>query len=201
MNDAARSPEIRDVNLEGTIVRLEPMSMEHHAALCAVGLDDDLWKVTTVVVRTPMDMEEYIRAALRQREAGTALPFVIRERTSGTIVGCTRYLNIDAANRRVEIGATWVGRRWQRTAVNTETKYLLLRHAFDVLRCIRVEFKTDLLNTRSQEALRRIGAKEEGILRSHMIVAGGRIRDTVYFSIIAEEWPAVKALLEAKLRR
>lgn len=127
------------------------------------------------------------------------MPFAIVELASGTVVGSTRYGNIDRANRRVEIGWTWIGRPWQRTAVNTESKYLLLRHAFETLGCIRVEFKTDALNERSRQALLRIGAKEEGIFRSHVVTSTGRIRDSVYFSIIDREWPAVKTRLEAML--
>jgi RimJ/RimL family protein N-acetyltransferase len=160
-----------DLTLEGSVVRLEPLRLLHLDALCAVGLDPELWKVTIANVQTRDDMRSYIEAALHAREQGTALPFVIVERKSATVIGSTRYLNIDLPNRKVEIGSTWVARRWQRTAVNTEAKYLVLRYAFEELECVRVEFKTDLLNAQSRSALLRIGAKEEGILRKHQIHA------------------------------
>lgn len=147
------------------------------------------------------DLRRYVDAALQAQAEGTALPFAIVERTSDTVVGSTRYGNVDRPHRRVEIGWTWIARPWQRTAVNTESKYLLLRHAFETLGCIRVEFKTDALNGQSRQALLRIGAKEEGILRSHMVTSTGRIRDSVYFSIIDREWPAVRARLDALLAR
>ncbi len=187
------------VGLEGSHVLLEPLSRRHHAELCMVGLDADLWRWTTTELRTRADILRYVRNALRLQRAGAALPFAIRERASGNVVGSTRFGNIDRENRRVEIGWTWIAAPWQRTAVNTECKYLLLRHAFETGGCIRVEFKTDVLNERSRAALLRIGAIEEGVLRSHMITSIGRIRDTVYFSILAAEWPRVKQGLEARL--
>lgn len=190
---------IDPVVLEGRHVRLEPLARNHHPELCQVGLDEELWRWTHSVLRTPEDMRVYIETALQWQAEGSALPFAIREKTSGQAVGSTRYGNIDRANRRVEIGWTWIGRPWQRTAVNTEAKYVMLRHAFATWGCIRVEFKTDALNVRSRQALLRIGAKEEGILRRHMITATGRIRDSVYYSVIAEEWPEVKAALEQML--
>ena len=132
---------------------------------------------------------------------GTALPFATVDQTTGRVAGCTRYMNIDKPNRHVEIGATWVGREWQRTAVNTEAKYLMLRHAFETLGCIRVELKTDVLNQQSRNAILRIGATQEGIFRNHVVCEGGRLRDSVWFSIIDSEWPQVKARLEEKLNR
>lgn len=192
---------IEPSTLEGRAVRLEPLSFEHHDALCQVGLDGDLWRWAPVAVHTPEEMRGYIAAALRSQEEGTALPFAIVDRASGRVVGSTRYGNIDASNRRLEIGWTWIARPWQRTAINTEAKYLLLRHAFETLGCIRVEFKTDALNTRSRQALLRIGATEEGLFRSHMVTSTGRIRDSVYYSIIEAEWPAIKGRLEELLRR
>lgn len=185
--------------LEGTVVRLEPLSPAHHAGLCDVGLDDELWRWTLSLVRSREEMQRYIEQALRERDAGTAFPFATIERASGRVIGSTRYGNMDATHRKLEIGWTWIGRSWQRTAVNTEAKFLLLRHAFEVMDCLRVEFKTDVLNVRSRAALARIGATEEGILRSHMITASGRVRDTVYFSILAAEWPRVKTMLAARL--
>ncbi|HEV8338664.1 MAG TPA: GNAT family protein [bacterium] len=192
---------LEPVTLEGRHVRLEPLSLEHHDALCRVGLDEDLWRLSPILVESAEEMRRYIETALQAQADGTALPFAIVERGSGTAIGSTRYGNIDRAHRRVEIGWTWIARPWQRTAVNTECKYLLLRHAFETLGCIRVEFKTDVLNARSRQALLRIGAKEEGILRSHMVTATGRIRDSVYFSIVDREWPMVKARLEEMVQR
>ena len=193
--------DVHPLTLEGRHVRLEPLRLEHLAQLCEVGLDQDLWRWTTTLIRTPAEMRAYIEAALADEAAGVSLPFVTIEKASGRVVGSTRYGNIDPVNRHVEIGWTWVGRDWQRTFVNTEAKYLMLRHAFETLGCLRVEFKTDSLNERSRNALLRIGAKLEGTFRNHMIVHGGRIRHSVYFSIIDSEWPEVKASLEEKLSR
>ena len=190
---------VQPVTLEGKCIRLEPLSLAHHAALCHVGLDQDVWRWIIAPVRTPEEMRAYIETALAEQAAGTALPFATIERASGRAIGSTRYGNIDRSNRRVEIGWTWIARPWQRTAVNTEAKYLMLRHAFETLGCIRVELKTDSLNERSRKAILRIGAQEEGTFRNHMITASGRIRHTVYYSIIDSEWPAVKANLEEKL--
>lgn len=192
--------DIRPVVLEGRVIRLEPLSMDHHAALCAVGLDPELWRWTLHLVQTPEQMSLYMEAALEAQARGSELPFATCERASGRVVGSTRFGNIDRANRRVEIGWTWIARPWQRTAVNTEAKYLMLRHAFEQWGCVRVELKTDVLNETSRRALRRLGAVEEGVLRKHMITATGRIRDTVYYSILDTEWPSVKAGLEEKLR-
>jgi len=189
------------VLLEGQHVRLEPLSFGHLDGLCEFGLDEDLWRLTTIQVRTPDDMRVFIEDALRQEKEGTVMPFATVENATGRIAGSTRYLNIDFKNRRVEIGSTWVARPWQRTIVNTEAKYLMLRHAFETMGCIRVELKTDMLNERSQKAILRLGAKQEGIFRKHMVVDGGRIRDTVYFSIIDSEWPEVRTDLERKLAR
>jgi len=186
--------------LAGRFVRLEALSLDHVGELAPVALDPELWRYTVSQVASEEDLRAYIEAALRERDAGVALPFLIRERATGRAVGSTRYGNMDLRNRRVEIGWTWVGRAWQRTAVNTEAKLLLLRNAFETFGCNRVEFKTDVLNERSRAALARIGAREEGVMRRHMVTDSGRIRDSVYFSIIAEEWPDVRAKLEARLR-
>jgi len=191
---------VAPVTLEGKHVQLEPLLAAHHAALTEIGLDEDLWRWIPVPVRTPEEMSAYIEAALAEQARGVSLPFTIVEKSSGKPVGCTRYANIDRVHRRVEIGWTWVAKPWQRTAVNTEAKYLLLRHAFETLGCIRVELKTDSLNEKSRAAILRIGARQEGIFRNHMITASGRIRHTVYFSIVDSEWPAVKARLEQRLK-
>ena len=181
------------------MVRLEPLSLSHHAQLCEAGLDFDLWRWSPQNVRTPKDMRAYIEQALSEQAQGTCVPFATIDRTSGKAIGSTRYLNIDASNLRLEIGATWLAKKWQRTGANTEAKYLMLRHAFEKLGCIRVEFKTDSLNQESREAILRLGAKEEGMLRNHMLTWSGRVRHTVYYSIIDSEWPEVKARLEQKL--
>jgi RimJ/RimL family protein N-acetyltransferase len=143
----------------------------------------------------------YIDIALQEQERGVSLPFALIEKSGGRAIGSTRYGNIDRVHHRVEIGWTWVARDWQRTAVNTEAKYLLMKHAFESLGCIRVELKTDSLNERSRAAILRIGAKEEGIFRNHMITASGRIRHSAFYSIVDSEWPGVKARLEAMLQR
>jgi N-acetyltransferase len=193
--------KVTPVTLEGTRVRLEPLAQGHHAALSVIGLDEDLWRWTsTAPVRTPEDMAAYIALALAERDAGRALPFATVDRTTGRAIGSTRYAAIEPRHRRLEIGWTWLGRDWQRTAANTEAKYLMLRHAFETLGCVRVELKTDALNERSRTAIRRVGAREEGTLRKHMITASGRIRDTVYFSILDVEWAEVKGELERRLR-
>src|SRR6266571_3398147 len=191
---------VSPVLLEGAHVRLEPLAKGHLAGLAEVGLCEELWRWIPTPVRTPEEMAAYIEAALNEQERGLALPFAIVEKATGRAIGSTRYANIDRMHHRVEIGWTWVAREWQRTAINTEAKYLLLRHAFETLGCMRVELKTDSLNERSRAAIWRIGAREEGIFRNHMITASGRVRHTVYFSIIDSEWPAVKAGLEATLR-
>ena len=189
------------VTLEGRTVRLEPLGHTHHAALCTVGLDPELWELIPYRVTTPDEMVAYIQTALDAQKAGTALPFATVHVTSGQVIGSTRFMNIDVPNRRVEIGATWIAAPWRRTAVNTEGKYLMLRHAFETLGCVRVELKTDVLNQRSRNAILRIGAKEEGILRQHVVTWSGRMRDSVYFSILDSEWPRVKQDLEQKLSR
>ncbi|HEV8412499.1 MAG TPA: GNAT family protein [Bryobacteraceae bacterium] len=189
------------VTLEGRHVRLEPLAKAHLAALCAIGLDPELWELIPYRVATPEDMAAYIQTVLDLQAAGSALPFATVHAPTGQVIGSTRYLNIDRANRRVEIGATWIAAPWRRTAVNTEAKYLMLRHAFETLGCIRVELKTDSLNQRSRNAIRRIGATEEGTLRQHMVTWSGRLRDTVYFSVLDSEWPRVKHDLEQKLSR
>jgi N-acetyltransferase len=191
---------LEPTTLTGETVRLEPLSISHHQALCEAALDSDLWRWTPLQVLTPEAMRLYIQAALEARDAGMALPFATVDLRTGTAVGSTRFMNIDQANRRVEIGSTFVAPPWQRTRINTEAKYLMLRYAFETLGCIRVELKTDSLNVKSRAAILRLGATEEGTLRNHMVVAGGRIRHTVYFSIIESEWPGVKASLQSKLR-
>jgi RimJ/RimL family protein N-acetyltransferase len=187
---------VTPVTLEGAHLRLEPLSEAHQFALCAVGLDKELWRWTPYEVSTPDEMAAYVAGALEEQMRGRALPFVVVEKSSERVIGSTRFGNIELAHRRVEIGWTWYARPWQRTGTNTETKLLLLRHAFERLGCIRVELKTDSLNQRSRAAIQRIGAREEGLLRNHMITSSGRVRHTVCYSIVDSEWPDVKASLE-----
>jgi len=193
--------QVEPVTLTGRYVRLEPLSLDHLDGLCAVGLEEEIWRLGLAPVQTCDDMQAYVETALRWQAAGSALPFATVEKATDTIAGSTRFGNIDVANRRAEIGWTWLGKQWRRTPFNTEAKYLMLTHAFEVWGCIRVELKTDVLNQRSRQAMLRIGAKEEGIFRSHMIAASGRIRDSVYYSIIEPEWPEVKDRLEEMLAR
>ena len=193
---------IEPVTLRGKHIRLEPLSPAHHAQLCEVGFDETIWRWNPrPPIRTPEDMRRYIDNALHQHASGAALPFATIELASGRAVGSTRFAEIDVENRHVEIGYTWIAPPWQRSPVNTEAKYLMLRHAFETLGCIRVELKTDSLNERSRNAILRIGAKEEGIFRNHIVTHSGRLRHSVWFSIVDSEWLATKAQLEAKLAR
>jgi len=191
--------KVDPVILEGEFVRLEPMRVDHLPALCKVGLDEALWELAANIVKEKSDLERYVRSALADQMAGKAVPFVTIERESGTIVGSTRFGNIDMANRKAEIGWTWINPKWQRTVINTEAKLLMLTHAFETWKCIRVELKTDVRNEKSRAAMKRIGCVEEGVLRNHMITESGRYRDSVYFSIIDSEWESVKAKLSSKI--
>ncbi|MGB7281043.1 MAG: GNAT family protein [Candidatus Acidiferrum sp.] len=190
---------VAPVTLEGRHVRLEPLRQTHLADLAAVGLEQELWRWIPTPVRTPEEMSDYITTALDEQGRGSSLPFALIEKASGKAIGSTRYGNIDRTHHRVEIGWTWVAPAWQRTAINTEAKYLLLKHAFETLGCIRVELKTDSLNERSRAAILRIGAREEGTFRNHLITASGRIRHTVYFSILDSEWLEVRSRLQTRL--
>ncbi|MEW6061161.1 MAG: GNAT family protein [Bacteroidota bacterium] len=183
---------VQPLTLQGKLVRLEPLSSDHTEALCNVAFDGGLWQFGLNNLRTIEDVARYVENALDEQRNGKALPFAIIEQASKTVVGSTRFGNIDRSNKRVEIGWTWLAKQWQRTGLNTEAKFLMLRHAFEVWQCIRVEFKTDVLNEQSRAALRRIGATEEGIFRKHAITATGRIRDTVYYSIVDDEWGIIK---------
>ncbi|HEX7047924.1 MAG TPA: GNAT family protein [Gammaproteobacteria bacterium] len=187
--------------LNGKHVRLEPLSLDHLEALCWIGLDADLWRWTPQQISTREQLRDYVETALREREREVSIPFVIVSLADNTVAGCTRYGNIDTHNKRLEIGWTWIGKQWQRTAVNTETKLLLMTHAFETLGVNRVELKTDALNVRSRNAILRIGAKEEGTLRKHIVTDSGRLRDTVYFSVLDDEWEKVKNGLEERLRK
>jgi N-acetyltransferase len=187
--------------LVGMRVVLEPLSLAHLDALVAVGLDPEIWRLTRVKLRTRDDMRAYVETALDEQARGLSLPFVIRLEDAGPIVGCTRYGSLDLRNRRAEIGWSWIGRPWQRSFVNTEAKWLMLRQAFEEWCLARVEFKADALNTVSRAALLRLGAREECFFRHHYVGESGRLHDTIYFSILDDEWPSVKAGLETKLKR
>jgi RimJ/RimL family protein N-acetyltransferase len=160
----------------------------------------DLFRWIPYRLESLEDFRDFNRHVLDEQERGLTVPFATFERSSGEIVGTTRFMNIEFPNRKVEIGSTWIAPQWQRTAVNTEAKFLMLQHAFEVWKCLRVEFKTDSLNERSRRAILRLGAKEEGTLRNHMLTWNGRQRDSVYFSILNTEWPEVKVRLEAKMQ-
>jgi RimJ/RimL family protein N-acetyltransferase len=190
---------IERVELRGERVALEPLGARHLPGLAAAIEDGQLWSIPVTLVPRPEDLEEFLKQAEERYAAQQERAFATVDLASGTIVGSTRFMAINRQNRRVEIGFTFLAQRWQRSYVNTEAKYLMLRHAFEVWACNRVEFLTDVLNVKSRAAILRIGAKEEGVLRSHMIMRGGRVRDSAVYSVIASEWPAVKSGLEAKL--
>jgi RimJ/RimL family protein N-acetyltransferase len=191
---------VEPVTLEGQRVRLTPLELSHAVELFESS-SEDVWRYTTVKITTVDAMRDYVRAALEERARGVSMPFATCERASGRVIGTTRYMSIAPEHKRLEIGATFVGPAWQRTPVNTEAKYLMFRHAFEELGVNRVELKTNALNLKSRTAMLRVGAQEEGTLRRHMINSDGSIRDTVYFSVIAEEWPKVRARLEEMLAR
>jgi N-acetyltransferase len=188
--------------LVGQVVRLEPLSLEHVPGLTTAGQDESIWQFMLYgVVNTDEKMRAWVQRLLDAQAAGTDLPFAVIHIPTGQVAGATRYMEIRPADRGLEIGGTWYGVAFQRTAVNTECKYLLLKHAFETLGCIRVQLKTDLRNVRSQHAIERLGAVKEGILRNHMILPDGTMRHSVYYSIIQSEWPAIKTRLEAMLEQ
>ncbi|MDB5801192.1 MAG: Acetyltransferase, family [Rhodocyclales bacterium] len=186
-------------SLIGQKVALHPLQPAHADALLAAAADGELWSLGLSRIPNANTMSAYIETALAGRRAGSAIPFVTTLVDGGRIVGATRFWQIDAANRKREIGHTWIAQSWQSSFVNAEAKYLMLRHAFEHAGCIRVQFQTDALNVRSRAAIRKLGAMEEGIARNERIMPDGRIRDSVQFSIIASEWPDVRARLEARL--
>ena len=194
--------EVKPVILEGKHVRLEPMTEAHVPGLTRIGVGQTFWDFMLYGnINTEADMANWVQDILSRAEKGTDLPFVAIQLASGRLAGATRYLNIMPKDRGLEIGGTWYGPEFQRTAVNTECKYLLLQHAFETLECIRVQLKTDQRNERSQEAIERIGAVKEGVLRNHMILPDGRYRHSVFYSILDSEWPQVKQRLEQMLNR
>ena len=190
---------IEPVTLSTDKLTLRPLSLDDVPALAAAARDGELWEKKTTTVPRPEGFRAYVEKALELQAAGFALPFATTVRDGDRVVGSTRYMNIDAANHRVEIGTTWIARSWQRTFVNSHAKFLMLQHAFEGLGCNAVELRTHFLNDQSRAAIERLGAKLDGILRRHMIMPDGHVRDTVVYSIIREEWPAVKAGLERRI--
>ncbi len=192
--------DVQPVTLKGRVVRLEPLTEAHIPDLAKAGLEEKIWHYMRYgQVETIEQLSQWVRELLLLQAAGTDLPFAVIYSATGRAVGSTRYLDIDHENRSVEIGGTWYGLDYQGTLVNTECKYLLLMHAFEVLGCVRVWFKTDRRNLRSQRAIERLGAVKEGMLRNHMILPDGTLRDSVMYSILPQEWPQVKRMLEARL--
>lgn len=198
--EAAPLNIVLPLKLEASVVRLEPIRRDHAELFWDVAKNDldDIFRWIPYSMKSPEDFRRLVDKAFDEQDRGESVVLATVERSSGRTIGSTRFMNIDRINRRVEIGSTWIAPQWQRTAVNTEAKYLMLRHAFEVWQCIRVELKTDALNQKSRNAILRIGAKEEGTLRRHLVTSTGRVRDTVYFSILDNEWPNVKSRLEAR---
>jgi RimJ/RimL family protein N-acetyltransferase len=192
---------IEPVSLQGRQVRIEPLAAEHQDELLAAAADGELWKLWYTSVPTPQSLAGWIAAALRQREDAGAMPFVIRRMQDSKVIGASRYFNVAAEHRRLEIGHTFYARSVQRTAVNTEAKLLLLTHAFETLDCVGVEFRTHFMNHASRRAIERLGAKLDGVLRSHQVMPDGSLRDTCVYSIVASEWPAVRNNLSFRLAR
>ena len=194
-------PWLEPVTLSGRHARLEPLLPEHEAQLAAATADGELWNLWYTTVPRADAVGTEIERRLGLQRAGSMLPFAVRELASGELVGMTTYMNVDASNRRVEIGSTWYAKRVQRSAVNTECKLMLLRHAFEKIECIAVELRTHFMNRQSRNAIERLGAKLDGVLRNHMLMPNGSMRDTAVYSITAAEWPAVRANLEWQLAR
>jgi RimJ/RimL family protein N-acetyltransferase len=197
----SNSDIFQPATIEGQVVRLEPLRREHAELFWDAAKDalEDIFRWIPYRMQTPEDFQKLVETAHDEQQRGVSVVFATVERSSGRVIGSTRFMNIDRVNRHVEIGSTWIAPAWQRTAVNTEAKYLMLRHAFETWKCMRVELKTDGMNQKSRDAILRIGAKEEGTFRKHLITWTGRVRDSVYFSILDTEWPEVKARLEARL--
>jgi RimJ/RimL family protein N-acetyltransferase len=192
---------VAPVTLSGACATLEPLAEAHLDGIRAAARDGELWRLWYTSVPAPERTDAWLATALDMRERLGAMPFAVRDNASGAIVGSTRYFNVDAVNRRLEIGHTWYAKRAQRTPINTECKLLLLTHAFEALRCIAVEFRTHWFNHASRTAIARLGAKQDGVLRNHQLMPDGSRRDTVVFSILDSEWPAVKAHLRFLLER
>ncbi|WP_394132096.1 GNAT family N-acetyltransferase [Shewanella maritima] len=191
--------QVKHACLSGENVILEPLKLDHVPALIIAAGDGDLWQLWFTHIPDGKGMKAYVEQALTDADSGDCIPFVVRHRLSGKIIGCTRICHYDQIHRRLEIGYTWYGKSFQRTAVNTETKWLLLNFAFNELQCIAVEFRTHWHNQASRQAITRLGAKQDGVLRNHRIQADGTLRDTVVFSIIDKEWPQVSSHLKGRL--
>ncbi|UII77324.1 GNAT family N-acetyltransferase [Flagellimonas sp. HMM57] len=192
---------LHPIELEGNLVKLIPMQQTHREGLLEAATDGNLWELWYTSVPSSTTVDAYMDFAINEQKAQRALPFVIIDKKTNTIVGSTRFCSVDAPNRRVEIGYTWYAKHVQRTGINTECKYLLLQHAFETLDAIAVEFKTNFFNFPSRNAILRLGARQDGIIRNHRIDKQGNIRDTVIFSILNSEWPTVKTSLEFKMNR
>jgi N-acetyltransferase len=193
--------KIEQITLEGKLIRLESLSIQHLDGLCEIGLDEDLWRLIPTQIRNREDMKRYIETALNEKSRGVSLPFATILKERDKVIGSTRFGNIDVNNLRAEIGWTWLTKHYQRTYANSEAKLLMLTHAFETWKCNRVEFKTDALNDQSRKAILRLGATQEGIFRQHLVCESGRLRDSVYFSIIDSEWVDVKAKLLESLSK
>lgn len=193
-------PELLPLDLNGEIVRLEPLQRSHAGALAESGLHPELWRLQPKAIETREDMQAYVDAALEDQSRGASLPFAIVHRASGAVIGSTRFMDIALPHRRLEVGATWITPAFQRTGANVEAKLLLLTHAFETLEIQKVVFKTETLNSQSRRAILALGAVEEGTFRQHLIAEGGRNRDMVYFAIFRSDFPAVQARLLARLR-
>ncbi|MGH7623573.1 MAG: GNAT family N-acetyltransferase [Gemmatimonadaceae bacterium] len=189
------------MTLKGSIVSLEPLERAHASELARVGLEPELWRLQPKAIESRSDMEEYVERALSDQARGVSLPFAILRALDGAVVGSTRYMDIAHEHRRLEIGSTWLAPSAQRTGANVEAKLLLLAHAFDALGMQKVVLKTEALNTQSRTAILALGAVEEGTFRRHLIAENGRMRDMVYFSVLDDEWPVVRARLGARLAR
>lgn len=191
---------LKEPTLIGDKVQLIPLQLAHKSALLAAANDGKLWKLWYTSAPSETTIDAYLATAMQQAKDGQSIPFAVVDTASGQIIGTTRYCNIEAKHHRLEIGYTWYAKRSQRTGINTEAKYLLLKHAFEVLECLAVEFRTHWHNQASRRAITRLGAKQDGVLRNHRIDASGNLRDTVVFSIIASEWKTVKHSLEFKMQ-
>jgi N-acetyltransferase len=192
-NSLSPGSYLQPITLHGQLIRLEPLSVIHVNELAEVGLEPSIWEhMLYGNIHNAAQLRSFVEDLLARQARGTDLPFVVVFQATGRAIGCTRYMDIQPKNRALEIGGTWYGLNYQRSGVNTECKFLLLQHAFETLGAVRVQFKTDLANVRSQRAIERIGATREGVLRNHMIRPDGSLRSSVYYSILAEEWPAVK---------
>lgn len=195
-----RLSQLQPISLVGNLVRLEPMSEAHLKDLSKIGLDNEIWKLMLYgQINSESDLHLWIKDILERQSKGKDLAFTVIYLPKGSAIGCTRFMNVEAAHRGLEIGGTWYGRPFQGIGVNTESKYLLLTYAFETLGCVRVQFKTDSRNIKSQKAIERLGAIKEGVLRKHMVLPDGLIRDSIYYSILDDEWPKVKRHLEKRL--